>query len=516
MTALKDLYRTDHLQLVRWVVNEYGLANSTFMNRHRLRREGVAQRLRLYRDDGRTEFERIVNLIFEKDDVRESRRKMIEVACEQNVTRRIVDEVASLYDRPAVRTLGNLQDTERLRELSIAIELDEVMQEAHRLTFLCNEVLLWQQRGDEDEPNELVIVTPDTFDAIPHPRKRVTPAGYLLDMAPVSISGTDVSSLPHYELWDDKYRYLISGNGNLVDERGQVTNAPLEHGLGRIPGVLWHRRKPVDRILDDRHGRDFIAAHLGVGLLSIMIMQLSKAQGERQPVLKGNLASMAKDQSMSGEGPIALPPEVEAFMLDTKTDPEHYLAVKKDKLGGVAQTYGMSYEEFTYASRASSGKEWQAKRSKLIELRNEQRRRGVLHERQTVRLVGFDTKGMRVDYQEQAIPQEAMEAVNLLREMMKLGLDSPVAFAMRLNPDLTREEAVAWMKKNLADYATLVVWARALNIRSDADASKPGRSPEENGADNGRGAAGEARDNEGEHDGGEGGGEGEQAPPLAS
>lgn len=486
MTALIKIYNTSHAGLLEWIKRTYGLGLHTgALNTHKLRREAMAQRIRLYRDDGRQDFERIIERVFNTADVIEARKRMVDVASEQNVTARIVDEVASLYDTPATRTLADQQATEALREHAIDIQLDETMQEAQRLTFLCNEVLLWQQAAlEQGERAQLHITTPDTFDAIPDPRApKVRAAGYLFQVTPQSVA-EDVSSLPHFEVWDDTFRYLLNANGNLCNELGVLVPAPIEHGLGRIPGVLWHRRKPVDVILDQRAGRDFISAHLGCGLLSVMIMILAKNQGERQPMLRGNLANVAKNQSATGEGPIALPPEVDAFMLDTKTDPDHYLGIKKDKLGSVAHRYGMSYEQITYAAVPTSGKDWQARRGKLLELRGEQLVRARTHERETIGLIGYDVRGMRTDYAEQAMPEDAREKLELWREMMKLGLASPVDYARSLNPDLSRDEAIAWIKSNLADFAALIVWLRALNLPADGDASNPGRSPEQNGADN--------------------------------
>ena len=81
MTALIDLYKTDHQALVRWIVQTYGLtADKSAGNKHRLRRETIAQRIRLYRDDGKLDFERIISIVFEDDTVRMQRQKMIEVA----------------------------------------------------------------------------------------------------------------------------------------------------------------------------------------------------------------------------------------------------------------------------------------------------------------------------------------------------------------------------------------------------------------------------------------------------
>ena len=467
-----------HEAMAKWIREEYGLdPDSQHHNAHRIRREVIAQRLRLYRDDGRAEFERVIDSIFETQTVRDQRKAMIRVATEQNVTQRIVHEVASLYDQPAMRELASESEREKFKELATALELDEVMQEGQRLTFLCNEALLWRERDEEDD--ELRILTPDCFDAISHPKRKLREIGFLIDAYPSFVpEGATREDLTHYELWDSRFHYQLNAHGHIVDA--------TPHGLGGIPGVLLHRRKPVDRILDDRAGRDITAAHLGVGLLEIMAMRLSKSQGERQPVLRGNLAAMAMGQSADGEKPLLLPPEVVAEMLETKTDPDHYIRKKKDKISGVAQNYGMSYEQFVFHETAdtASGKAYQVRRIKLTELRNEQVRRARVHERKVMLLLDLNPTGMKLDFQEQTIPQDATEEIALLKEKLPLGLDSPVQFRMRKNPEETREQAVAAIKRNLTEWAIVVLEARALNMPADGDANNPGRSPQDNGADN--------------------------------
>lgn len=485
MTALIDLYGlTRHDDLARIVAAEYGLLDGErHLNPHRLRRERIAQRLRLYRDDALVDFERVIDAVFETETVRAQRKKMIVVASEQNITRRIVDEVASLYDKPALRILMSREDEFAKEEQRL--NLHEVMQEQHRLAFLCNAVLLWRFAGVDG--TRLRIVTPDIFDAIPDSRDKNVPAGFLIDAAPSPLAARAPGGekLPRYEIWDDTYQYLINTSGAIVNANGDIAE-PTKHGFGRIPGVLLHRREPVDMILDDRHGRDITSAHLGCGLLNVMIMRLSKSQGERQPILQGNLANAASGQSMDGERPIILPPEVIASMLDTQTSPEHYLSVKKDKLGAVASTYGMSYELITGGDDGSSasGKAYQVRREKLTELRQEQRRRAVRNERDVVALMGFDPDGMRMDYQEQAIPADAAEKVALLEAKQRLGLDSAVAYLMREDPDLSRDAATALLVSNFRDWARLIDMQRRLNAPADAGVNGPGQSPEKNGADN--------------------------------
>ncbi len=485
MTALHELYQCTHQQLVTYLCKTYGVGvapTQSFMHPHRMRRETIARRLRLYRDQARVDVEAVIDQVYETADYKLTLSRYIPYALEQNVTRRIVDEIASLYNRPALRILKDATKLEQFRAEEKRLHLHEIAQGGHRLLTLCNEVLQWKYQGADDR-TKIRLVTPDTFDAIPHPKDALVEAGLLLDMAPTThLTGDHKAQLPHFELWDDTYRYLINANGMMVNAAGVMVPAPEEHGLKRIPGVLLHLREPTTCLLDASHGADIESCHLGVALLNVMIMRISKSQGENQPILQGNLAAMAAGQTANGERPLMLPPEVVASVLNTKTDAGHYLAVKRDKITSVAQTYGMSYEQFSNTESGDSGALYEMRREKLKEIRNESRRRAVMHEGMTVDLMGFDSDGLRMDYQEQSMPQSASEKVALLKDKMKLGLDSPVSFLMREDPDLTREDAVRLLRDNLHDYGDLVEWVRALNAPVNADAENPGKTPQENGA----------------------------------
>jgi hypothetical protein len=484
MTSLKALYSSPAMThtdatLVAMLVKEYGLnageGAANFLNHHRRRRLSIAQRIRLYRDHAQRDFEAVIENIFEKVDVQEQRKKLIGVATERNVTARVVNEVASLYDQPALRTFEDDATTERFRKRAVDVSLDEVMQEAQRLTFLCNETLIWSVAADvqsEGTP-ELQIITPDAFDAIPHPSNKLWAVGFIIDTAPgICPDGVDRTKLKHYEIWDDTFTYHVALDGTLL--------ATIEHKQGRIPGVLFHRRMPVDCLLDSHSGGDITAAHLGVGLLAILAMRLAKSQGERQPVLSGNLANIASGQSADGEKPLYLPPGVTASMLDSMTSPEHYIMLLENKVDGIEETYGIPPKD----TSGESGASFEARRRKLTELRNEQRRRARIHEKAIVVLLGFNADTLEVDHQEQAVPVDAAQELALLDSKVRMGLDSPVAYLMRKDPDLTYEDAVDKITANLADWAMLITMLRRLNMPSNANAANPGNDPNNPAAQN--------------------------------
>lgn len=483
MTALIELYGLTHVQLVAQICKTYGIgAGSGPSSEARDRRAIIARRLRLYRDQCIQDVSEAINNLYETDEYKRTLQRYVPYCVHENVAGRIVDEVASLYDRPALRLLPS--DSDQLRAEEQRLNLHELSQQRHRLLRVCNDLLVWQFTGIDGKP-KLRNVTPDMFDAIPDPRDRLVEAGILIDAAPVSMAPDAFRrNLPHYELWDDTHRYLINASGQLVDSMGKPTDAPLVHGLARPPWALLHSEEPTTTLLESARGSDIESAHLSNALVNVMTLRLAKSQGENQPVLSGNVAAMMSGQSMNGERPLVLPPEVQASMLMMKTDPGHYLAIKRSIITGIAQRYGMSYEQFTMSegSDGGSGKAYAMRREKLTEIRLESRRRALIHERQILELLGFNTAGLRVDYQEQAIPTDAVEEVALLREKMKLGLDSPVTYVMRKDPDLDRDGAKQFIADNLMDFSTLILAVRALNIPAGGDASNPGQSPQQNGA----------------------------------
>lgn len=487
--------------LVEWVVKEFGIAhieessNKHAANKHKARREEMEERVRLYRDDAAEHISLIIRQIWTRPDYQQSLERWIgveggknnlrPVGTAENVSVRIVHEVACLYDKPAVRRLPKAGAQTNFKLDEARLHLHEITQDYHRLLWLCNDILVWQFKG-VDGKNKLRVVTPNLFDVVPHPDDCTVMAGVLIEVPRITMLDNETAKkLPRWELWDDTYRYLINAGGKLVDEDGNPALDGEKHDLGRIPGALLHRREPSDRALDARAGRDIAAAHRGVTLLNILMLRLAKTQGDKQPILTGDLASVSKGQTADGENPLALPPGVTVEMLNSVTDPGHLQKTKKEMLSSVGWTYGLSYEQQSVeetTANAGTAKLWLARREKLLELRTEQTRRALVNEALVLDLIGYDPTGLKVDHPSQALPQDPTEEMALLDLQMRVGMDSPVKALQRRDPDLTRDEAVSLMDENLGDWALMIQKVRALNIPLGATAANPGNDPQINGS----------------------------------
>ena len=439
-------------------------------NPHKKRRNNIAERLRLHRDEYEGDVNSLIDLVFEHKQVKEQRKRIAQMAMSMNVTKSIIDSLSTLYDKPAQRRIGDDEErTNKLKVIEEREELDELMPELQRLVNLSNEVLLWKGRGNTNPQ----VLTQDTFDLIPDPSDHLRAAGYLLDWAPTThLKGAEKTRLPHWKLWDDSVVISLDGTGRMASME--------EHGLGEIPGLLIHRKKPLHSLLDAHSGRDIVAAHKAVILLNLLMVRLSKSQGENQPVLQGDLARVASNQPMDGETPLGLPPGVDAEVLRTKTDPDHLLKVIRHIIGSVASTYGLSYEQVVTKTEPESG------RQRLIELRRQQGKVWRRIEKKLFRFLEFDPEGLITDFAELALKDDAKAEFDLFVDKMPKGLDNPVDFLRRQNPELSKDAAWSQFKRNIELNVEAFREMRALNMPEGGDQENPGRTPEENGRMGGR------------------------------
>jgi hypothetical protein len=451
-----------------------------FPGEARKRRRAIGDRLKWWRDQGAGLIEDIVDLLFDNESVKKQRKRFARMATAHNPTRRLADEASNLYEEPPRRTFKDREIVERAYlDTTDEVQLDELLQEAQPIAFLCSAVLFWAVRSPATERLSLRLVTLDSCDPIAHPRDPLAMAGVIIDRAPTSsLTGARRDELPHFEVWDERFVLELNAQGMAIGKR-------REHGLGRIPGFLAYSRKPVEKLVEWERGGDITAAHECVAFLNLLALRLAKSQGENQPILKGDLARLASKQPADGETPIALPPGVTLEMLQMKTDPDHYLKLLRHFIGGVAQTYGMSYEQFTFqeTSDTTSGRAYSVRREKLSEIRSQQARRWRRHEREIVILLGFDPTGFLVDFHDPAMPTDPMEELEVEEKRWRLGQSNPAEFMRKKNPDLqSDDEAMAAVVANVQITSALWSLLRTQNAPADADAVDGGRSPAANGA----------------------------------
>ena len=81
------------------------------------RREKMRLRIDLYNDNGAEQINKMVDTIFNNSKVRSLRKKFIELANFQNLTKRIIREISSVYSEPADRRVESESMDERYQSL---------------------------------------------------------------------------------------------------------------------------------------------------------------------------------------------------------------------------------------------------------------------------------------------------------------------------------------------------------------------------------------------------------------
>ena len=200
------------------------------------RKARAAERLDLYHDRCHAILEVMVDRVFKNTFVKEKRKELLEYAKFQNVTRRIVNELSTVYSQPAMRLADGGETYIRTQEL---IRKDRTMATANAYWNLLNGVLLYPRLNQRTRLPQLRIITPDSFWPVPHPLDPAEAVGYVLEQVPRGIGVRDTD--PHFLVMDDSEFFWLDKNWHVIG--GLIQS----HNLGRIPVTLASRGNTHDR-----------------------------------------------------------------------------------------------------------------------------------------------------------------------------------------------------------------------------------------------------------------------------
>lgn len=414
----------------------------------RKRREIARKRLAYYYDDGSRYLSEVVEKIFKNQRVREWRRELIPFANYQNLTRRIVREISTVYAEPAIRRIKGKAANEGYKDFQRAIMLDNRMRRCNRMLNLLNEVLL-QFRFRASGAPVVDVITPDHFWAIAHPSDPTEFVGAIIEQVP---SGDHVNpQQPHYLVLAAEENYSLDKNFHVV--------AKHEHGWPFVPAILAHREAREDRLLDSTSGNDLVSAHENIALLNILMLKSQKA-GTKLAYATGDTSRMARDQPMDDESLLEAPEGVSFSTLDLGTDPNSYILAARAVIKQIAANYGIAESTFDLSYQATSGFEIELKRVGLREMRREQIADYRPLERSLAQLqsdiltrsgspMAFTTNGWAIAFGEVDTPTEPMSKLLWFEKLERMGLANRIEFYLWMNPEATQREAEAAVEGNL-------------------------------------------------------------------
>lgn len=443
------------------------------------RRDKWAERQRFYQSGGDSDVETMLSMVFRDPEVIEKRRQWIEYAKFNNVVRRITHEVATVYSQPARRTVSDKVENEKYQTVQRMCRQDEVMQRVNRLAFLHRAVVVYPRMrmlpNGEWHP-VIDVITPAKFYAVRHPMEPTLCLGIIFE------SDYEIAH-PGYEA--PKYQLVTWHETISFNSLGEaIESTHFEHGIGRIPALLFTIEPPDGKLLDDETGDDLIAAQKAVRFLDILHLKEAKS-ATKQTVIMGDISRATRNQVDDSEVPATLPEGVTVTQHDRAMDFTKFHESARAIVETAGTNYGLVPDVMKGASVASADAR-DLQRIPLREIRLQQQVPFREFEREFVELqavvvaqrrpdLAFDTAGWSLDFADPQTPLGTKEALEVFKDQRALSLTSTKREVKRQNPDLDDDGANEFIAENIADELERNMLMRPLQMISGSpDAESPG------------------------------------------
>ncbi len=423
-----------------------------FSEEEKRRKEKAARRQRLYMSGGDSDMAQFVMTMVKDKQVQNKRLDCVAFAKFDNVTRRIIHEVSSVYAMPARRTVEDEEGNRRYQEIQRISRQHEVMLRANRLANLHRTIVIGPRVADYtgDAKPVLDVVTPDCFSALGHPLDPTELVALIFDLAMKPVGHGPV---PKFVVWSAAEWFYL-------DSAGQMIGSPIPHSYERIPQILFSIEPPAGTLIDSSAGEDLEAAHMMVWFLGILLLKEAKS-ATKQHIFQGDLARMMRGQAADSDVPIEAPEGTTVTTVDNSMDLSMFRASADYVTERPAANRGIPPSVLRHDG-AQSAEARELQRVPLREIRLQQQIPFRDLERELAELqslvigakvpeLAFKTDGWKVDFADPQTPLGQKEALEVFEQERRLSLTSTIAELMRRNPDLSYQDALDLMLQHADD-----------------------------------------------------------------
>ena len=428
-------------------------------------RQAEAQdKLDLYMDDFKSIIEDKITELFHK---LTKDRLLYHVNQSQNILKRVVNEISTLYKTESIRTTD--PESDRYQELLESMNVDVTMKKINRYTNLLNESLLkvGVRQGklvyDIITPNICTVIQneadPTLADAIIYMTTRANTIGVK------EIRYHYWSKDGDYLVYDESFQ-IVERHYDSADESGLLRYPYIDSETGQylLPFVIFHRQQPDSYFWDQDSGRDLYNATVATSIKMSLFDYYYKVGSFKQIYLIGDKADMPGAQVLdpltvlrgSGE-------DAEIGVLDREIKLDQLKNAIIFQINSIINNYGISADQYSLVVSEMSGRALKIRNRGLLEIRKEQLpifksgEQELFKVTQAVNNFHFpnaqipeDAK-FEIDFGELEIPEDPMEDLEHQTKRLRSGLISPGQFYQHFNPDVKDEDlAETTIAENLA------------------------------------------------------------------
>lgn len=465
-------------ELTQYLQTHYKTTDEEQRNaRHTLRDQ-------LYRDGGDDHMKTVITKLFKDPTVQQLRKDVVPLAKYNNVIKRIVNEMSTVYSEPATRVVGEVEETinraKAAADLVLAGQADpdslvvetpnndayqalleqvcmnERMVEVGRLLNLHRALLVGfrvRMLPNGDREPTIDIATPANVRAITHPNDDSLVVAWLIRTChkPARSSG----DVPIWNLWSD--HEVIP----LRDDLSVIPGKPKdwEHGLGVCPWVPVTLGPSSSGFWPGSEGEDLVAGHTTIWLEEIFLIKESKS-ATKQNIITGDGTNMARGQASDTEVVGELSDGQSMSTVDMSMDLDLFKGASGHVLDNLALNYGM----LPAVTRGQHAESAEARELQLLPLKAIQRRQQVPLRRFEYRFaqvmsavlavdlpaMSFVVEDWRIEFAESEIPLDPQSEQDLFEKRRAAGLDNTVDMIIRKRPGLTEDGAWEIVDRNIA------------------------------------------------------------------
>jgi hypothetical protein len=425
----------------------------------------------LYRDGGVDYMKTVIGEVFRDEFVRDQRRKMVPFARFNNVSKRLVNELSTVYAEPAKRYVADAAQAAYSAVLE-AVRIDEQMLQASRLLNLHRALLVGfrvRQGPDDSRVPVLDIATPAHVRAVLSPSDPTVVLGWAIRTG--YSPARKLVDLPAWTLWTDHERIFLR------DDMSPIADSYFEHGFGVCPWVPVTLGPPSAGFWPGSEGADISAAHVSGWLTNVLLLKETKS-ATKQSVIQGDTTSSARGQAADSEVPIELGDGTSVSTVDMSMDLGAFRDVANHILETAANNYGMSAALVTHQG-VQSAEARELMRVPLREIRKQQQVPLRRFEQQLAVVMSkvlpvdlpemaFDVDGWRIEFGESQTPLSGNEEMDLFIKQRAAGITNTVEFLQSHSPGMDANQAEAKMLANISVETARVVAMRKLQAASGA------------------------------------------------
>jgi len=425
------------------------------------------ERIRVYRND----WDDLLDAELSKQFVRETwERIKLMLDTSQNIFRRIVREICTVYKQPAVRELivpSSESSSEPVEvpaydALVQQTNLDWRMAEAHRLAKASWVCFLRPRIVPDTGEMRLDLITPDVahVDLDQNDPLSIRGFGYLVQGR--NKRGDAGEWWVYYTV--EQIRYL--------DATGREVENPFSDDLdttnpyGVIPVVPFFCASPTAEFWDLNWNKDAVRANYIIGVLNTYVNYLVKTQSFKQIAFTGQIGADVLSAISDPLYPLVLPEGATAATLDLNTQLMAIDSVVKGKVMAIANNYGISGENFNVTGSNMSGYALRISNRGLEEIRAADVVVASRTETELFNLMRLinnaeggddipDGLKLRWNPSEIDYPPTPQEEQSRWEFEFRNGISNQVDYLIAKDPDLSREDAMVVLEQVKEESASL-------------------------------------------------------------